>query len=52
MAEPFAQSGDPVGQRNLAALYFKGEGVPQDYVHAAELYGAAAAQAMPRRRTC
>ena len=26
-----AEAGDPVGQRNLASLYFKGEGVEQDY---------------------
>jgi TPR repeat protein len=26
-----AAGGDAVGQRNLAALYFKGEGVAQDY---------------------
>ncbi|OYW31038.1 MAG: hypothetical protein B7Z45_10810 [Azorhizobium sp. 12-66-6] len=37
-----AENGDPVGQRNLAALYFKGEGAPQDYLRAAELYRAAA----------
>src|SRR5262249_39673139 len=39
-----AYAGDPVGQRNLAASYFKGEGVPQDYVRAAELYRMAAAE--------
>lgn len=39
-----AAGGDPVGQRNLAALYFKGEGVAQDYRRAAELYRAAAEQ--------
>ena len=39
-----ADAGDPVGQRNLAALYFKGEGVAQDYARAAELYRAAAEQ--------
>ena len=37
-----AEAGDPVGQRNLASLYFKGEGVEQDYGSAAELYRAAA----------
>jgi uncharacterized protein len=31
-----------VGRRNLAALYFKGEGVEQDHARAAELYRAAA----------
>ena len=30
------------GRRNLAALYFKGEGVAQDHARAAELYRAAA----------
>ena len=39
-----AEAGDPVGQRNLAALYFKGEGVEQDHARAAELYRAAAEQ--------
>ncbi|MEW6254561.1 MAG: tetratricopeptide repeat protein [Pseudomonadota bacterium] len=39
-----AAASDPVGQRNLAALYFKGEGVAQDYGRAAELYRAAAEQ--------
>lgn len=39
-----AAAGDPVGQRNLAALYFKGEGVAQDYARAADLYRAAAEQ--------
>jgi TPR repeat protein len=39
-----AESGDPVGQRNLAALYFKGEGVALDYSRAAALYCAAAEQ--------
>src|SRR5262249_2833184 len=33
-----AEAGDPVGQRNLAAVYFKGAGVEQDYTRAAELY--------------
>jgi len=47
-----ANSGDPVGQRNLAAAYFKGEGVAQDYVRAAELYRAAVIGAMRPRRTC
>jgi TPR repeat protein len=49
-----AEAGDPVGQRNLAALYFKGQdfrgqdfkshGVEQDYARAGELYRAAAEQ--------
>lgn len=39
-----AAAGDPVGQRNLAALYFKGEGVIQDYARAASLYRSAAEQ--------
>src|ERR1700691_540640 len=42
-----AETGDTVGRRNLAALYFKGEGVEQDNARAAELYRAAAAL-----RTC
>src|ERR1700722_7844440 len=29
-----AEAGDPVGRRNLAALYFKGEGVAQDHARA------------------
>src|SRR5262249_49763926 len=36
-----AESGDAVGLRNYAALYFKGDGVAQDYARAAELYRAA-----------
>src|SRR5215471_11135426 len=39
-----AEAGDPVGRRNLAALYFKGEGGEPDHTRAAELYRAAAAQ--------
>ncbi|WP_127089283.1 tetratricopeptide repeat protein [Aquabacter cavernae] len=39
-----AAGGDSVGRRNLAALYFKGEGVTQDYARAADLYRAAAEQ--------
>src|ERR1700692_3068932 len=39
-----AAAGDAVGQRNCAALYFKGEGVEQDYSRALELYRAAAEQ--------
>lgn len=39
-----AEGGDPVGQRNLAALCFKGEGVAQDYARAAALYRSAAEQ--------
>lgn len=38
-------SGDPVGQRNLATLHFKGEGgVPQDDAAAASLFRLAAEQ--------
>src|SRR5258707_10048088 len=37
-----AEACDPVGLRNYAALYFKGEGVDQDYARAAGLYRAAA----------
>lgn len=41
-----SEGGDPVGQRNLASLYFKGEGsgVTQDNNRALALYRAAAAQ--------
>jgi hypothetical protein len=39
-----ADAGDPVGQRNLAALYFTGTGVAQDYARAAELYLSASEQ--------
>ena len=43
-----AEAGDPVGQRNLASLYFKGEGegegVAQDNARALALYRAAAEQ--------
>ena len=35
-----ADGGDPVAQRNLAALWFKGEGVAPDQRHAAALYRA------------
>jgi len=37
-----AAAGDAVGQRNCASLYFKGEGVEQDFSRALELYRAAA----------
>ena len=36
-----AEAGDPVGQRNLAALYFKGVGVEHSHERAANLYRAA-----------
>src|SRR5258708_333646 len=39
-----AENGDPVGQRNLAAAYFNGLGVPSDFARAAALYRAAAEQ--------
>lgn len=39
-----AEAGDPVGQRNLATLHFRGEGVAQDDGRAAALYRAAAEQ--------
>jgi uncharacterized protein len=45
-----ARAGDPVGQRHLAATYFKGEGVGQDYARAAELYRAIAFARLTRAR--
>ena len=39
-----ADGGDPVAQRNLAALWFKGEGVERDELRAAALYRSAAEQ--------
>lgn len=39
-----AENGDPAGQRNLAAAYFKGEGVEENAAKASELYRASAAQ--------
>src|ERR1700748_2840491 len=33
-----ADAGDPEGQRNLAALYFRGDGVAEDFRRAAKLY--------------
>jgi hypothetical protein len=40
-----AEAGDSTGQRNLAALYFKGGGIEQDQRRAADLYRAAACPA-------
>ena len=39
-----ADSGDADAQRNLGAMYAKGEGVPKDATKAVEWYGKAAAQ--------
>jgi TPR repeat protein len=39
-----AEAGDPVGQRNLASLLFRGEGIAPDYQRAAALYRQAAEQ--------
>ena len=39
-----AEAGDPVGQRNLATLYFRGEGVAQSDEKAQELYRRASEQ--------
>ena len=39
-----AEAGDRIGQRNYAALHFRGDGVEQDYARAMELYRAAAEQ--------
>jgi TPR repeat protein len=39
-----AEAGDPIGQRNLATLHFRGEGVARDDGRAAALYRASAEQ--------
>lgn len=39
-----AEAGDPVGQRNLATLLFKGEGIEADHPRALALYRAASEQ--------
>ena len=39
-----AEQGDAMAQANLGALYFEGEGVPQDYVTAYAWANIAAAQ--------
>jgi uncharacterized protein len=39
-----ADQGDAFAQSNLAALYYRGEGVPQDKVHAYMWFDLAAAQ--------
>jgi TPR repeat protein len=31
---PFAEQGDALAQKNLGLMYYKGQGVPQDYVKA------------------
>ena len=43
-----AEAGDPIGQRNLATLHFRGDGVARDDGRAAALYRAAAEQEIGR----
>jgi TPR repeat protein len=47
-----AEAGDPVGQRNLATLYFRGDGVDQDNARAAAFIAQPPNKAMSRCRTC
>ena len=42
--QPLAEQGDAQAQYYLGVLYFKGEGVPQDYVQAREWWLKAAEQ--------
>jgi len=41
---PLAEQGDAVAQNNLGAVYYNGQGVPQDYVQARQWFEKAAAQ--------
>ena len=41
---PLVEQGDAVAQNNLGAVYYNGQGVPQDYVQARQWYEKAAAQ--------
>lgn len=47
---PLAKSGDPEAQYQLGTLYANGDGVPQSYVTARELFSASAAQGNGRAR--
>jgi TPR repeat protein len=42
--KPLAEQGDAFAQYNLALIYSKGQGVPQDYAEAAKWYRKAAEQ--------
>ncbi len=39
---PLAEAGDPMVQNQIAAMYYRGQGVPQDYAKAAEWFARAA----------
>jgi len=41
---PLAEQGDAVAQNNLGAVYYNGQGVPQDYVQARQWFEKAVAQ--------
>jgi len=45
---PLAKEGNAVAQRNMALMYYNGNGVPQDYKAAIEWYSLAAAQGDPK----
>lgn len=42
--KPLAQIGDPVAQYSFAKMYYKGEGVKQNYIEAAKLFKSSAKQ--------
>jgi hypothetical protein len=44
LIKPLAEQGSPKAQTRLGILYFKGQGVPQDYAEAAKWYRKAADQ--------
>ena len=45
---PLAEQGDTFAQFNLGLMYYKGEGVPEDYVRAFAWFNLAAAQGSNR----
>jgi TPR repeat protein len=46
--EPLAEEGSSAAQYNLGLLYYNGQGAPQDFGHAAELFQEAADQGYPK----
>lgn len=49
---PLAQAGDVTVQNQIAAMYYTGQGVPQDFEKAAEWFGKAANGGSPEGQYC
>ncbi|KHK01769.1 hypothetical protein NY78_2857 [Desulfovibrio sp. TomC] len=49
---PLATAGDVTLQNQIAAMYYTGQGVPQDYAKAAEWFRKAAAAGSPEAQYC